>query len=125
MINQLGQVMLYVNDVEKIKSFWIEKVGFVVTKELHDTSVHSIEIAPNFTAQTRFVLFNRNVIEETEPELNFETPSLMFYTNDIDELYQKFQDAGITVGEKVDIQLGTVFNFADTENNYFAVMERK
>lgn len=120
MITQLGQIMLYVDDVETVKNFWIERAGFTVVEEKEGT----VEIAPSKEAQTSLVLFNRKTVEAVEPELNFETPSLMFYTNDANQLYQDFKEAGITVGELVTIGMGTVFNFADVEDNYFAVLER-
>lgn len=120
MITQLGQVMLYVEDVEAVKKFWTEQAGFVVLEEKDG----SVEIAPKGEAQTSLVLFNRKVIEAVEPELNLDTPSLMFYTDDVNQLYKKFQAAGVTVGELVTIGQGMAFNFADVENNYFAVVER-
>ena len=32
------------------------------------------------------------------------------------------QEAGVTVGEMVQLPTGLVFNFADNDDNYFAVM---
>ena len=49
----------------------------------------------------------------------------MFFTEDLDELYKDFSDKNITVGEIVNMPSGRVFNFADNEENYFAVMEKK
>ncbi|HYG57825.1 MAG TPA: VOC family protein [Symbiobacteriaceae bacterium] len=126
MINRIGQIMLYVNDQDKAVRFWTEKAGFVVVGE--DNGVQGIrwtEIAPAQGAQTSFVLHDKEVIARMEPELNLGTPSIMFYTNDLDGLYQAFQEKGITVGELVTIPTGRVFNFADDENNYFAVMEKR
>lgn len=60
-----------------------------------------------------------------QPELNLGTPSLMFYSENLDQLYKDFSDKKITVGEMVTMPAGKVFNFADIENNYFAVMEKK
>lgn len=33
MINKIGKITLYVNNQEEAKSFWIEKLGFVVKFE--------------------------------------------------------------------------------------------
>lgn len=57
--------------------------------------------------------------------LNLETPSLMFYTDDLDKLHADLIAKGVTIGEIVNMPTGRVFNFADLEENYFAVMERK
>ncbi len=126
MINQIGQVMLYVNDQDRALRFWTEKAGFVVVSDGDNgQGLRWMEIAPAHGAQTTFVLHDKQVIAQMEPELNLGTPSIMFYTDDLDGLYRSFQEQGITVGELVNIGLGRVFNFADDENNYFAVMERK
>ena len=60
-----------------------------------------------------------------QPELNLSTPSLMFHSENLDKLYKDFSDKNITVGEIVDMPSGRVFNFADNEGNYFAIMESK
>ena len=59
------------------------------------------------------------------PEVNLHTPSLLFYSENLDQLYKDFSDKGITVGEIVSMPGGRVFNFADNEGNYFAIMEKK
>jgi lactoylglutathione lyase len=50
---------------------------------------------------------------------------LMFFTKNLDQLYKDYKDKNITVGEIVNIPDGRVFNFADNEENYFAVTEKK
>lgn len=126
MINRIGQVMLYVNDQDQAVQFWTEKVGFIVVSE--DNNGHGmkwIEIAPAQGAQTSFVLHNKQLIAEMQPELNLGTPSIMLFSDDLDALYEDFKNKGITVGDVVTMPGARVFNFADDENNYFAVMERK
>lgn len=126
MINQIGQIMLYVNDQDQALRFWTEKVGFiVVSEEDNGQGLRWMEIAPTQGAQTTFVLHNKPLIAQMQPELNLGTPSIMLYTDDLDGLYQAFKEKGITVGELVSIPTGRVFNFADDESNYFAVMEKK
>lgn len=122
-IEQLGQVMLYVNDQEQSKAFWTEKMGFVVVADI-DNGMRAITVAPSEEAQTSIVLHDKKVIEKMQPELNLQTPSLMFYATDLDALYEKFKTLNVTVGELVNMPFGKVFNFADEENNYFAIMER-
>ncbi|EPY12177.1 VOC family protein [Paenibacillus alvei] len=126
MINQIGQVMLYVNNQDQAVQFWTEKVGFIVVSE--DNNGHGmkwIEIAPAQGTQTSFVLHNKQLIAEMQPELNLGTPSIMLFSDNLDALYEDFKNKGITVGDVVTMPSARVFNFADDENNYFAVMERK
>ena len=49
----------------------------------------------------------------------------MFFSNNLDQLYKDLSEKNVTVGQIVDLPTGRAFNFADNENNYFAVMERK
>ncbi|CAM3092064.1 VOC family protein [Paenibacillus lupini] len=124
MINQLGQVMLYVNDQEKAKEFWTEKVGFKVVAEEEAMGQKWIELAPE-GAQTSIILHDKEVVAKMSMGVNLGTPSLMFFSDKLDELYSEFKNKNVKVGELVELPFGRVFNFADEEDNYFAVMERK
>ncbi|MFJ5791841.1 VOC family protein [Lysinibacillus sp. NPDC093197] len=124
MIQKIGQVMLYVNDQDAAVAFWTEKIGFVVVADNTEAEMRWIEIAPTKDAQTSFVLHNKEMIAKMQPELNLETPSIMFYADNITEMYQDFQTKGIKVGDLVMMPMGRVFNFADHENNYFALVEK-
>ncbi|RDW19401.1 VOC family protein [Oceanobacillus chungangensis] len=125
MINQVGQIMLYVNDQEAVLKFWTEKLGFSIISEADNgQGMRSIQIAPSKESGTSIVLQNKKIVQEMEPKLNLGTPSLIFYTDNLEALYQEYQDKNITVGDMVTIPGGKVFNFADCEENYFAVMEK-
>lgn len=126
MINKVGQIMLYVNNQDEALQFWTKKVGFsVVSEEDNGQGFRWIEISPTMDAGTNIILHNKEFIAKMQPELNLGTPSLMFFTENLDQLYKDFSDKEITVGEIVSMPSGRVFNFADHENNYFAVMEKK
>lgn len=126
MINQVGQIMLYVNNQDDALQFWTEKAGFrVVSQEDNGQGFRWIEIAPTKDAETSIILHDKEFIAKMQPELNLNTPSMMFFTQNLDKLYKDFSDQNITVGEIVNMPSGRVFNFADHEKNYFAVMEKK
>ena len=126
MINQVGQIMLYVNNQDETVQFWTEKVGFqIIAEENNGNGFRWIEIAPAKEAGTSIVLHDKALIAKMQPELNLNTPSLMFFSNDLDRLYKDLSEKNVTVGQVVDLPTGRAFNFADNENNYFAVMERK
>lgn len=48
----------------------------------------------------------------------------MFFTDNLDQLYKNLSSNGVKVVEIVNLSAGKVFNFADNEENYFAVMEK-
>ncbi|MCM3600920.1 VOC family protein [Robertmurraya korlensis] len=125
MINKVGQIMLYVTNQDEAKAFWTEKVGFqVVSEEDNGQGFRWIEVAPK-NAETSIILHNKEFIAKMSPELNLGTPSLMFFTENLEYLYNDLRNKNITVGELVKMPSGKVFNFADDEGNYFAVMERE
>ncbi|WP_028392206.1 VOC family protein [Bacillus cihuensis] len=125
MINILGQVMLYVNNQDESLKFWTEKAGFyLVSEEDNGQGMKWFEIAPTKDAQTSIVLHNKELVAKMSPGVNLETPSLMFFSDNLDKLYKDFTDKYITVGEIVNVPEGKVFNFADNEENYFAVVEK-
>jgi len=125
MIKKVGQIMLYVNNQDESLKFWREKAGFtLIAKEDNGQGFKWYEIAPTEDSETSIILHNKELVAKMSPEINLGTPSLMFFTEDLEALYKGFKDKNITVGEIVNMPSGKVFNFADDEGNYFAVMER-
>ena len=124
MIKKVGQIMVYVNDQDQAVKFWTEKMGFqVVSEQNNEQGMKWIELAPVTGAETTIILHNKQLIAKMQPELNVGTPSLLFFTENVDELYRDLTAKGVTVGEIVSMPSGKVFNFSDSEDNYFAVME--
>lgn len=123
MINKLGEVMVYVNNQDAAVEFWTEKVGFEVISEVKNGPMRYIEVAPNKDAQTTIILHDKEFIAKMSPELNLGTPSLMFTTDDLDGLYANLTNKNVKVGEIVEMGTMRIFNFADGEENYFAVMQ--
>lgn len=125
MINKLGQIMLYVNNQDDAVKFWTEKVGFsVISEEDNGQGMRWIEIAPTEDAETSIILHNKELVAKMSPGLNLGTPSLMFFSENLEQLHSDLSNKNITVGEIVNMPSGRVFNFADSEENYFAVMEK-
>ncbi|ELK44863.1 VOC family protein [Halobacillus sp. BAB-2008] len=125
MFQKLGQVMVYVEDQDRAVDFWKEKLGFHVRSEEKESGMRWIELVPEETSETSIVLHDKAFVQKMDPEMNLGTPSLMFFTDDLDHLYGTMQKRGVTVGDVVDMPGGRVFNFADDEGQYFAVMEQK
>lgn len=57
------------------------------------------------------------------PELNLGTSSLMFYSDQFEQLYNDLINKNATVGDIQYMSAGRVFNFSDNEDNYFAIMD--
>jgi lactoylglutathione lyase len=126
MFSKVGQIMLYVNNQDEAVKFWTEKLGFtVIAEENNNQGLRWIEIAPKKGAETSLILHNKDFVSKMSPGLNLDTPSLMFFTENLEQLHSDLLNEKITVGEIVNMPSGRVFNFADNEENYFAVMEKK
>lgn len=123
MIQRLQEVMLYVQDQEEAKQFWTSNFDFQVASDETFQGMRVITLKPTNAAQTAIVLQDKAKVEAMGMGVNTGTPSLMFGTTDIDALYDDLKSKGIQVGEKMTLPTGTVFNFADDENNYFAVRQ--
>ncbi|GAE32882.1 VOC family protein [Halalkalibacter hemicellulosilyticus] len=126
MFSKIGQIMLYVNNQDKAVNFWTEKLGFtVIAEENNGQGMRWIEIAPKKEAETTIILHSKEFVAKMSPGLNLDTPSLMFFSENLEQLHSDLTKKEITVGEIVNMPSGRVFNFADNEENYFAVMEKK
>lgn len=115
------KIMLYVTNVEEASRFW-QKIGFTeVEREAVDGTV-VVEVAAHEMAEARLVLYDRAFVAQHSPEVALANPSIMFTSKNIAALYHQLKVAQVTVGELMRLPSGqVVFNFADHEENYFAV----
>lgn len=125
MISKVGQIMLYVNNQDQAVNFWTEKLGFRVVSEEKNGEMRWIEIAPAQGAETSIVLHNKEFVAKMSPGMNLGTPSLLFFSENIEELRNNLMNKNVKVGDIVTMPSGRVFNFADDEENYFAILEKK
>ncbi|BCA85965.1 lactoylglutathione lyase [Enterococcus saigonensis] len=114
------QIMLYVDDVKKAVTFW-QALDFVIIEEQEVDGTSVVELAITTNAKAHFVLYDRNFIESNSPEVATNSPSLMFFSQDIFTLYKKVGELNVPRGEMISLGDREVFNFADPDGNYFAV----
>lgn len=114
------QLMLYVDDVVKARDFWLN-LDFTLVEEQEMDGTLVVEVALAGESQVHFVIYDREFIEKHSPEVATNSPSLMFFTDDIFGLYKKVQAQAVTVGEMVQLSDQLVFNFSDTDGHFFAV----
>lgn len=102
-----------------------EKLGFsVISDDNNGQGMRWIEISPTKDAETSIILHDKEFVAKMSPGLKFDTPSLLFFTENLDELRSDLSQKHVKVGEIVNMPSGRTFNFADNEENYFAVMEK-
>ncbi|WP_018143797.1 VOC family protein [Alloscardovia criceti] len=126
MITSIGQVMLYVNDLEASAKFWTEQAGFekAIPFPSADGDGSTIyELKPKADSDVSFVLQDKKKIEKMHPELNLGTPSIMLQTDDLEQTYQFFIEHGVKANPIMEATGMRFFNFPDNEGNYFAIKE--
>ncbi|MFF0674655.1 VOC family protein [Staphylococcus xylosus] len=123
-MEKLDQVMLYVDDQAKSVEFWTDILGFVVVSEEEMAEgFKAVEVAPNESVETSISIIEKDFMEKYSPEVSVITPSLMFKEKDLDALYEKLKEKGLTGHEIIEMSGTRVFNFQDGQGNYFAVSD--
>ncbi|WP_331435298.1 VOC family protein [Bacillus sp. SA1-12] len=95
--------MLNVNNQNEAVIFWTEKVGFTVITEEKGKECDGLKLLQLRMRKQVIILHIKEAIAKMEPELNLGTPSLMFFTTDLDTLHNDLSNKQVTVGELVDM----------------------
>lgn len=123
MIQSIGQVMLYMEDIEAAAAFWQEKMGFErVEKQVQGPQVSYI-VAPKADSQVQFVLHDKAEVAKMNPDMNLGTPSILMTATNLEAYQADLLAKGVEANPVIDLGFMKVFNFADPEGNYFAVRE--
>ena len=126
MINKIGKITLYVDNQEEAKKFWTEKMNFVVKFEQEmGPNMKWIEVAPNNSEFTTFVLYDKNMMKVQNPNTNLGHPSVLLSTTDIDSSYKEMQEKNIQVGPLMSMPYGKMFTFKDQDGNDYILREDK
>ncbi|WP_349408961.1 VOC family protein [Pseudalkalibacillus sp. SCS-8] len=116
MIKNLGTVAVYVEDQQKAKTFWTEKVGFEVVKEMPmGPDTFWLEVAPA-NAPTRLVLYPKAMMQGHEQM----KASIVFECDDVIKTYETMMENGVSFKEEPkEMQWGTFVQFTDEDGNEF------
>lgn len=126
MIKSLGQIMLYVRDLDANAKFWKEQAGFEKVEKVDAPDGDYIYVvAPLASSEVELVLQDKNKMEKLDSEVNLGTPSIMMETDDLDGTHEYFIDHGVRANPIMELPGFRFFNFPDNEDNYFAIREVK
>ena len=116
MIQKIATVGIYVEDQQKAKTFWTEKVGFEVVRETPmGPNSFWLEVAPQ-GAESALVIYPKSMMKNYA-ELK---PSVVFVTDDIQMTYANMRSKGVEFeGELSEMQWGTFATFKDEDGNTF------
>lgn len=101
------------------KDFWLQNFNTQLKEEIalpENYHAYIIEVMDSF----ELALFPLDFIKKYSPEVASNKPSVMFFTEALQELHAKLQGAGEIIESK-----GTLtFNFPDPDGNYYVVAQK-
>jgi lactoylglutathione lyase len=118
LITKIATAAVYVDDQQKAKSFWTEKVGFEIVAEFPMGPGSSwLEVAPK-GAESALVIYPKSMMTNWQ-ELK---PSIVFVSDDIEATYSKMLENGVSFeGALQKMQWGTFATFKDEDGNSFLI----
>ena len=119
---QVGYVVLYVDDAEACRAFWVERIG-MVEKQRSDAGGHAI-IQVGFEDQPfAFELVPLALMQDNPDGLDLATPSIALHVDDLAAAHATLAGRGVQVSDIGDHGGTTSFAFADPEDRWFAVIQ--
>lgn len=110
------RVMLYAEDVNVLSQFFVDNLGAVI-KETIDLPEEFQSTVLTISSEFEIGIFPKVFVQRFSPEVVGTTPSIIFFTDQFEEIYEKLENAG-EIMENNGIQ---TFNFSDPEGNYFVI----
>ncbi|RDC48756.1 VOC family protein [Acinetobacter sp. RIT592] len=124
MINKIGKITIYVNNQEEAKEFWTKKINFIVKLEQPmGPNMKWLEVGPNKEEFTSFVIYEKQLMLNQNPEANVSHPNIILSTEDIETTYAELKANGVELGELIIKPYGKMFNFRDQDGNNYLVRE--
>ncbi|WP_195947922.1 VOC family protein [Paraclostridium bifermentans] len=124
MINKIGKITIYVNNQDEAKEFWTKKINFIVKLEQPmGPNMKWLEVGPNKEEFTSFVIYEKQLMLNQNPEANVSHPNIILSTEDIETTYGELKANGVELGELMIMPYGKMFNFRDQDGNNYLVRE--
>jgi lactoylglutathione lyase len=117
---KVGYVVLYVNDAEACRRFWVERLGMV---EKRRTEAGGFSIAQvGFADQSfAFELVPLELMRENPDGLDLAAPSIAFHVDDLEATHAALAGRGVQVSDVGEHHGVRSFAFSDPEGRWFAV----
>ena len=119
---KVGYVVLYVDDAEACRTFWVERIGMV---EKRRSEAGSFTIAQvGFADQPfAFELVPLALMQDNPDGLDLATPSIAFTVDDLQATRAALVGPGVEATEVGDHEGTPSFAFSDPEGRWFAVTQ--
>jgi lactoylglutathione lyase len=124
-IDGVTQVVIEVEDQDRAKQFWTEKLGFELVQDAPYGEGRWLEVRTPDKAVV-VVLAVRHGERPTAPHPSLPTSNVMFYTRDLQRTYQELTAHGVVFPQPpVQQPFGWWSLFADPDGNRFALVLRE
>ena len=117
---KVGYVVLYVNDAETCRRFWVEQVG-MVEKRRDEVGAFTVSQVGFADQPFAFELVPLEMMKDNPDNLDLATPSMCFNVGDLDAAHTMLVERGVQTTEVGEHQGRPNFAFSDPEGRWFAV----
>lgn len=117
---KVGYVVLYIDDPELCRRFWIESVGMV--ERSRQEAAGFVIAKVGFADQDfAFELVPKALMKDNPDGLDLATPSICFHVDDLDATRATLVGRGVKATEVGESHGPRSFAFSDPEGRWFAV----
>lgn len=117
---RVGYVVLYVNDAEACRRFWVEQVGMVEKKRTEAAGFAIVQLG--FADQPfAFELVPLAMMKDNPDGLDLAAPSICFHDDDLEGTRARLVERGVQASEIGEHFGMRNFAFSDPEGRWFAV----
>jgi lactoylglutathione lyase len=115
-------VVLYVNDAEACRRFWVEQIGMVEKRRNEVGAVAIVEVG--FADQAfSFELVPLELMKDNPDNLDLATPSIAFHVDDLQTTRAALVGRGVQATDVGEHGGTPSFAFSDPEGCWFAVTQ--
>ena len=119
---KVGYVVLYVNDAEVCRAFWVEQIGMV--EKRRDVAGAFAIVQVGFADQPfAFELVPLELMKDNPDGLDLGTPSIAFHVDDLEVTHAALVGRGVQASDVGDHEGTRTFAFSDPEGRWFAVTQ--
>jgi lactoylglutathione lyase len=119
---KVGYVVLYVNDAEACRSFWVEQIG-MVEKRRSEAGGFTITQVGFADQPFAFELVPLELMKDNPDNLDLATPSIAFYVDDLEAAHAALVERGVQATDVTEHEGTPSFAFSDPEGRWFAVTQ--
>jgi lactoylglutathione lyase len=117
---KVGYVVLYVNDAEACRRFWVEQIGMVEKRRTAAGAFTFVRVG--FADQEfAFELVPLELMKDNPDGLDLGTPSIAFRVDDLEASHDALTARGVQASDVGEHEGTPSFAFSDPEGRWFAV----